>query len=548
MKEFIEKERKKRKIAFFLSLIVPGLGQLYRKRLGAFLFFFIVAVSSIYFFTLVYKGISPAIISLIIGYGAFWTLNLLDAVKGPIYPTPPCTRACPAGINVSGYIELIRREKFDDALYLMSLKAPFPGVLGYLCPAPCEKVCARKKFDRSICIRHLKQAAYLYGNLEFEEPKKERREKIAIIGSGPAGLTAAHFLRREGFRVTVYEREEEAGGMMRYGVPDFRLPKDVTKREVERIKREGVKIITKMALGRDISLDKLREEFDAVVMALGECKSKKLDVEGENLDGVITSLEFLKKVNRGEEVNVGKRVVVIGGGDVAMDCARVARRFGAKDVTIIALEKTELTSRERLPADDREIMETLEEGVRMEGSLGVKRILYQNGDLIVETKRCIRVFDDNGNFSPKFDEEAETPTFSADSVIIAIGQTVESEFLPQGIERRGKYRTNIGGVYMIPGSPLVAQSITYGRETAETIRRDFDGPIKNFIRWLFSFEIPVIPDKLDKRPQEKKGLNCVKEKPEERVKDFRLIEPPFSKEEAIYEAKRCLQCPLRYRV
>ncbi len=535
----LKREAKKRRIAFWVSFFFPVFGQFYRGRIGSGVFFAFVTYSSLYFFTKVYKGISPAVIALIIGYFALWFLNLLDAVKGTVYQKPPCRRACPADIDVAGYIHLIKEGKFDEALELISKKAPFPGVLGYLCPAPCEKVCSRRRYDEPVHIKHLKRAAFTYGKLEFKPPERERKERVAIVGGGPAGLSAAHYLRQEGFKVTVYEREKEPGGMMRYGVPDYRLPKDITQKEVKRLIDEGIEFKTGVEFGVDYTIDELSKEYDAVIVAIGEYQSRRLGVAGENLDGVFTSLDFLFRVNRGERIDPGEEVVVIGGGDVAIDSARVAMRLGAKNIKIVSLEKTDLSSPERLPADDREIKEAIEEGVEFFGELGVREIKLVDGKLTVYTRKCIRIFDDRGRFSPEFDDSIETPSFRADTVIVAIGQGTKKELL-QGIERNN--------VFIIQGAPLVVEAIARGRKTAEKVRKKFDGPIKSFVRWLFEFEPVIKPGKLEKRPEIYRPVKVNQEDPVERKKSFIVVDKDFTVDEARKEAARCLQCPFRYRV
>ncbi len=535
----LKKEARKRKTAFWISFFFPGFGQFYRGRIGAGLFFSLVTYSSIYFLTKVYKGISPAVISLFIGYSVLWFLNLLDAVKGPVYQKPPCRRACPADIDVAGYIHLIKEGKFDEALQLIARKAPFPGVLGYLCPAPCEKVCSRRRYDEPVHIKHLKRAAFTYGNLEFKPPERERKERIAVIGGGPAGLSAAHYLRQEGFRVTVYERESEPGGMMRYGVPDYRLPKEITRKEVQRLIDEGIEFKTGLELGVDYTISALKKEYDAVVVAIGEYRSRKLGVKGEELDGVYTSLEFLFRVNRGERIKPGEEVVVIGGGDVAIDSARVALRLGAKSIKILSLEKTDLASPERLPADDREIREAKDEGIEFFGELGVKEIKLINGKLTVFTRKCVRVFDEQGRFSPAFDDDAKTPVFEADTVIVAIGQGADRELLADA---------NGEKVFVIQGAPLVVEAIARGRKTAEMVRRKFDGPFKSFVRWLFDFEPVIKPGKLEKHPEIFRPVKVRQEDPAERKKSFIVVDKDYHQQEAMDEAARCLQCPFRYRV
>ena len=385
----------------------------------------------------------------------------------------------------------------------------------------------------------MKRAAFTYGNLKFEPPARERKEKIAIIGGGPAGLSAAHYLRQEGFKVVVYEREDEPGGMMRYGVPDYRLPKEITRKEIRRLIDEGIEFRTGAVLGKDFDLESLSKEYDAVIVAIGEYSPRRLGVAGEDLPGIYTSLDFLFRVNKGEKIHVGKEVVVIGGGDVAIDSARVSLRLGAKNVKIISLEKTDLTSPERLPADDREIAEAKDEGIEFHGELGISKITMKDGKFKVFTRKCVAVFDENGRFSPKFNDGVETPSFSGDTVIVAIGQGVEKELLK---DFRGD------NIYVIHGAPLVVEAIARGRKMAKKITKKFDGPVKSFLKWLFEFDIQVKPKKLDKHPDRFSPVKIGQEKPEERIKSFIVVDKEYTPEEAKLEASRCLQCPFRYKV
>ena len=548
LKEKLKKERKRRLIAFWVSFFLPGVGQLTRKRIGSGLFFILVTVLSLLFLKRIWKGWSPAVISLFIGYSLLWVLNLLDAYKGPVYHKPPCRRACPADIDVPGYIELIRQGRYSEALELIALKAPLPGVLGYVCLAPCEEKCSRTGMEGSVLIRHLKLKAAVKGELAFEVTQQKKHHRVAVIGSGPAGLTAAHYLAEKGYKVTIFERQEKLGGMLRYGIPSYRLPREMLDLEIERITRDRVEVKTGVKIGEDIPFSELEKDFDAVIVAPGDALSRTLNLEGIDLKGVHYALEFLEKANRGEKVPIGEKVVVIGGGNVAVDCAKTSLRLGARSVKMVALETRDLSSPDRLPASDREIEEVEEEGVEILGSLGPRKIIGENGRVkALETIKCTRVYDEKGRFAPQFDDKAETPVIEADSIIIAIGQKPDISFLPEDVRFLKNFKTTRKGLFFVPGSLMVAEAIGRGRKAAEQVDRYFKSPLRRFLDQLFSFELYIKPARLG-RPEPADPAAVRKENPEERIKDFRTIEKPLSDEEAMNEARRCLQCPFRFRV
>lgn len=548
LKEKLKKERKRRLIAFWVSFFLPGVGQLTRKRIGSGFFFILVTVLSLLFLKRIWKGWSPAVISLFIGYSLLWVLNLLDAYKGPVYHKPPCRRACPADIDVPGYIELIRRGRYSEALELIALKAPLPGVLGYVCLAPCEEKCSRTGMEGSVLIRHLKLKAAVKGELAFEVPQQKKHHRVAVIGSGPAGLTAAHYLAEKGYKVTIFERQEKLGGMLRYGIPSYRLPREMLDLEIDRITRDRVEVKTGVKIGEDIPFSEVEKDFDAVIVAPGDALSRTLNLEGIDLKGVHYALEFLEKANRGEKVPIGEKVVVIGGGNVAVDCAKTSLRLGARSVKMVALETRDLSSPDRLPASDREIEEVEEEGVEILGSLGPRKIIGENGRVkALETIKCTRVYDEKGRFAPQFDDKAETPVIEADSIIIAIGQKPDISFLPEDVRFLKNFRTTRKGLFFVPGSLMVAEAIGRGRKAAEQVDRYFKSPLRRFLDQLFSFELYIKPARLG-RPEPADPAAVRKENPEERIKDFRTIEKPLSDEEAMNEARRCLQCPFRFRV
>ena len=275
----------------------------------------------------------------------------------------PCTRACPAGINVQGYVQLIGQGEFDKALDLIMEKVPLPGVLGRVCPHPCEGVCRREEKDAPVAIRQLKRFAADMAGIRPVPEIEDRPEKVGVVGAGPAGLSAAYYLRLKGYRVTLFDGADKAGGMLRAGIPDYRLPPEVLEREIDHILSHGIEFIPDTFLGRDIRLESLMpDRFDALFLGLGAQAPLRLDIEGEaELEGAMDALAFLATVNRGEPTDCRGKVVVVGGGNVALDAARCARRIPGCEVTII-YRRTE----KEMPAYGEEIAQALEEDIALE--------------------------------------------------------------------------------------------------------------------------------------------------------------------------------------
>jgi NADPH-dependent glutamate synthase beta subunit-like oxidoreductase len=339
---------------------------------------------------------------------------------------PQCTEACPAGIDVPGYLRLIAQGKPDEACKLIIEKAPFPGILGRVCTHPCETACKRGEVNASIAICAAKRyAADKAADISqwMSNTAPDTGHKVAVIGAGPAGLTAAFFLRKKGHQVTVLEGREKPGGMMRYGIPSYRLPEAVLDKEIGAVLSTGIDLRTGQKLGVDYEIDQLKQEgFEAVFVAVGAQLSRKIELEGSELDDVKWGVEFLATVAEGKDFAVKERVVVIGGGNVAVDVALTALRLGAKDVKLACLE-----SREEMPANPWEIEQAREEGVQILYSWGPAKIVENDGKVAgVELVRCTSVFDDEGRFCPYFDDTKKK--LETDQVILAIGQASETAF------------------------------------------------------------------------------------------------------------------------
>ena len=339
---------------------------------------------------------------------------------------PQCSDACPAGIDVPGYLRHIAEDKPDEACKLIIEKAPFPGILGRVCTHPCETACKRGEVGESISICAAKRyAADKAGNFSewMSNTAPDTGHKVAVIGAGPAGLTAAFYLRKKGHQVTIFEAREKPGGMMRYGIPNYRLPQDVLEKEIQAVLSPGIELRTAQKLGVDYEIDQLKQEgFEAVFVAVGAQLSRRIDLQGSELDDVHWGVEFLAEVTDGKNIAVKDRVVVIGGGNVAVDVALTALRLGAKEVKLACLE-----SSEEMPANPWEIEQAREEGVEMLYSWGPDKITANAGNVTgVELVRCTSVFDDEGNFCPYFDDTKKS--IEADQVILAIGQASETAF------------------------------------------------------------------------------------------------------------------------
>ncbi|MEW5722551.1 MAG: FAD-dependent oxidoreductase, partial [Thermodesulfobacteriota bacterium] len=467
----------------------------------------------------------------------------------------PCSLTCPAGVNAHGYVSLLGQGRVKEALGLILEALPLPGTLGRICAHPCETECRRGQVDQPVSICRLKRfAADQFDLAGLEIPLPEQRpEKVAIVGSGPAGLSAAYHLLRRGYRPTIFEALPVPGGMLRVGLPAYRLPPEVLGREIGFLEGLGIEIRCHAALGRDFTLDDLfHQGYRAVFLGLGAHGSRKLGVAGEEAKGVIPVTDFLRRVNLGPPPAPGLRTVVIGGGNVAVDAARCARRLGAAEVTLVALE-----NEAEMPAWPWEVEEAREEGIEVMHRQGPHRFLVSGGRVAgVELKAVTRVFDEEGRFAPAYDER-RLSILEADGVIVAIGQTPSTGGLKEAeglaLGRGGVLRadpvtlaTSRAGVFaggdVMTGPRLAVDAVAAGREAAESIDRYLTGRdlstgrrtvgVRGGENWR------EIPADLEKRPRTAaRKLPAAK-----RVNSFAEIEVGLTPEEAEREAARCLAC------
>ncbi|RRD94681.1 FAD-dependent oxidoreductase [Clostridiales bacterium COT073_COT-073] len=484
-----------------------------------------------------------------------YRINREDVVESG---TAPCKTKCPAHIGVQGYINLAAQGRYQEALELIRHENPLPAVCGRICNKRCEEACTRGNVDEPVAIDEIKK---FIAQLELDKKNRvlpEKRhdysdKKVAIIGSGPAGLSCAYYLALDGYTITVFEKEQKLGGMLTMGIPAFRLEKDVVEAEIEMIRDMGVEFRTGIEVGKDITLDELRAEgYGAFYLAIGAQGGRSLGIEGEEADGVISGVEFLRIINQDENRRYEGKVVVIGGGNVAIDVSRAAIRAGGQDVTQFCLE-----SRADMPASEEEIVEAEEEKIIIQNGWGPKRILTDNGKVVgVEFRKCQSVFDENGRFAPVYDEE-KLMTVPADYVILSVGQSIEWGNLLAGskvklrpnqtVEADGfTYQTDepdifVGGdVYTGPRFAIDAiaagkqgaisihrfiqpgQSLVYGRDRREYKELDKEAAV------LVSFDRAV-----RQRPAHKQ-LNA--------KETFRDARGTFTEEQMKKEAERCLGC------
>jgi NADH-quinone oxidoreductase subunit F len=474
---------------------------------------------------------------------------------------PPCIKACPAGIDVPGYLRFISQGKPEEAYKLILEKVPLPGILGRVCTHPCEDFCKRKEVNEPISICALKRYAADRGNGLADRSlriEKATGHKVAVIGAGPAGLTAAFYLRKKGHQVTIFEARPKPGGMMRYGIPHYRLPEDTLDKEISQILSLGIELKTDRQLGKDIDLKQLKEEgFEAILIAVGLQASRKMDLEGSRTDDLLWGLEFLFDVNEGGKIDLKEKVVVVGGGNVAIDAARVARRLGAKKVLLLYRR-----SRSEMPAIKEEVNQAEKEGVTFQFLATPMKALSNKGRLT--GLQCIRMElgepDDSGRRSPVPVKDSEF-TVDADQLIIAIGQTTDKKAFLDGFQYSSAgtisvdpvtLETKFEGVFaggdIAKGPSTVIEAIEAGRKAASSIDKFLggEGVIEETLAERSS--IQTYSGKRERGFSEFKRVETPILSPTERVHGFLEVEHCFDDEQAMEEANRCLQCDLEIKL
>ncbi|MEK6728097.1 MAG: FAD-dependent oxidoreductase [Candidatus Omnitrophota bacterium] len=469
------------------------------------------------------------------------------------YGIAACRLSCPTGMDASSYIALIGRGRYKEALEVIKEASPFAGVLGRVCTHPCETECVRKELDEPISICRLKRFVGDYIGYNEMQPAQEfkprYKEKIAIIGAGPAGLSCAYHLVRNGYQTTVYEALPVAGGMIRVGIPSYRLPKDIVDREIEYIKNSGADIRTNIEIGRDLDFEELRKENQAIFIAVGASESRRLKIEGEDLKGVYNAIDILQKVSLGEKLDLGKRVIVIGGGDTAIDTARAMLRLGCNEVRI-AYRRT----RDEMPAIPEEVVAAEKEGIKIDFLTAPVKIEGSNGRAtsLLCTKMRLGQPDESGRPQPVQIKGSEY-LISTDSIIVATGQYSDINFLPKelSISTAGTIIvdtqdmvTNIPGIFaggdVVSGPDILVKALGMGRRASIAIDRYLRGEELSRISFYPSEkrveEVPI--GIIDREDRVKSRFRPI----EERIKDFKEVEEVFTENMAVREAKRCLSC------
>jgi len=473
----------------------------------------------------------------------------------PFYLVPPCEGACPAGVNIRNYIEAIALGKYEEALDIIEEKIPLPGTVGRVCPRFCEVKCNRGEYDDSVSINGLKRFAAdtvaSRGGRGITPAARTKPERVAIVGSGPAGLSAAVNLMKAGYGVTVFEAAGVPGGMLAMGIPKYRLPREILDREIEDINRLGVEIRLNSPINGDRSLDDLKKQgYKAIFIAAGAHKSTELGIPNENVKGIVSGTAWLKKINLGSDAKVGEKVVVIGGGNVAIDSARMALRLGAKDVTIAYRRSVD-----EMPAITDEIEAAEKEGVKFKFHSSPCQIVCE-GDECVGLE-CLATElgepDESGRRRPITVQGSEF-VIDADMVILAIGESPDLSFLGRTklkVSSNNRIQVNpnsmttsVDGIFaggdVVSGPATVVEAIGAGRRAAKGIEKYLNGD-------SLDFELTV-PDTIafddlnmeGVKKRKRQRMSCLA--PKKRIRGFREVDLGFSEIEALGEADRCLQC------
>ena len=493
-----------------------------------------------------------------------WNFNYRDDAKINCYETgtAPCKTACPAHLAVQGYVRMAAEGRYLDALKLIKQDNPLPAVCGAICNRRCEDRCTRGLVDQPVAIDEIKKfiaAQELKAENRYipvctnDEGKQWDDYKIAVIGAGPAGLSAAYYLRTKGYPVTIFEKENAPGGMLRYGIPSFRLEKDVIDAEIEVIKDMGAEIKCGVEVGKDVTLDELRAQgYKAFFVAIGLQGGRKVNVHGEDAQGVETGVDFLRRINLDETQKISGKTVVIGGGNVAIDVARSALRAGAENVSMFCLERAK-----EMPAAPDEVEEAKHEGIAVSNGWGPKEILTENGKVTgIVFKKCLSVFDENHRFAPKYDEN-DTITVECDNVLTAVGQCAQWGGLLEGsaVVLRGNGTAEADKVTLQTAQPdifvggdiyhgarFAIDAIAEGKEAMVSINRFVhEGQSMTIGRDLREF-IELDRDDITIESFDNAKRQVPGSKSGDAVKSFHDMRLPFTEEQVKAEANRCLKC------
>ncbi len=550
-----------RRTAAKLSLVYPGFGHFYSGRIFPGIFWASLIPLTLGLVVNVWQGPTLGHAFLLVAFAFIWFLARLDAARGHAERLAPCQAACPSAVAVPDYVALIREGRALESLALVHDRLPFAAFCGRACPHPCEQKCVRGEFGAPISIMSLKRRAADLGYGAGVTPSSEvgegvRGPKVAIVGAGPAGLSAANTLARLGSRVTVFDSREEPGGMMRYAVADFRFPREALLSDVKTVLARGIHFQGGKTFGRDITFESLAADgFDAVLLAVGTGEALRLPGAGGEDEGFFDALSFLDRDRRGHPLHLRGRVVVVGGGNVAIDVARVAMRMGADDVTVACLE-----SRETMPAFPWEVEEAAAEGAKIMPGTAVKKFLVRDGRVAgFEALRVERIeFDAKGRIVPHTVSGSEFEV-RADTVVMAIGSRASLSFLPPAATRvavdraRHVHRLIFRGAeskiaaYMcgdcVRGPGTVVEASGSGRAAALNIYGDLCVEEVRTARFADNYRRRA-EDQVKDRPEWRVRRNPPRLPPEQSRRTFDEVEQGFTADCAQHEADRCARCNL----
>ncbi len=467
-----------------------------------------------------------------------------------------CKAACPVHTDTRAYVQLITEGRYEEAFEKIREHNPFPSVCGLICHHPCEQACRRVAVDEPVALRNLKRFAVeqtLEHREEHRGPAKiTHTETVGVVGSGPAGLTAAADCIRDGYAVTVYEALSQPGGLLACALPKYRLPDEALQQDLDDITALGVDIVSDCRVGRDVSLGELRQRHDAVVLAVGLSESRSLPIENADHAGVLGALPFLRRVALGEEVEVPEQVLVIGGGNVGVDVARTALRLGAEKVQMICLE-----SEDEMPAWDWECREALEEGIEIVHRRGPTRVLIEDGEVVgIELREVERVFDEEGRFAPTYFDD-RLSRLDGQMVVMAIGQSPDLELVDDtgvNLTERGLLRfdgdtmsTSAEGVFacgeVVTGPGSAIEAVASGHRAAAAVRAYLEtGEVRPVQDEEIAEELDDLPQDVIRNVKRLDRLAMPTLSPEERRRSFVQFELGYSEQDAIREAWRCLSC------
>ena len=479
------------------------------------------------------------------------TLGYHDMEGIEQWGTAPCKAGCPAHISIQGFVNAIGEGRYDEGLKIIKEEMPFPGICGRVCPHPCETECNRGKVDKPIAIEYLKRFLAdldLFSKSPYiPKQKPSRPEKVAVIGAGPAGLTAAYYLAIEGYPVIVFEKLPVAGGMMAVGIPEFRLPRHILQAEIDVVQKLGVDIRCNVEVGKHLSFSEMQGEYKAIFVGVGCHQALKLGIPGEEeLAGVVDGLTFLRDVNLGKPPKSRGNLVIIGGGNTAVDCARVAKRLGYRSVAILYRR-----TREEMPASPWEIEETMEEEIDIQFLTAPMKVLGEGGN--VSGLQCIRMKlgkpDESGRRRPLPIEGSEF-TVQAETVVTALGQLPDLTWVPHDsgsiISKKGLLMadpltgmTDVPGLFTggdaVSGPWTVVEAVAAGKRAAMSMYHYLNGGQTVQNRDWKGIELAS----KDVELMERESMPCLP--PEERKRTFKEVDLGFSEEQSIREAQRCFR-------